>query len=92
MLHRCGMGFGLVGLTGLLADDGVLGDENAAATNPLAVKQPHFPARAKHVVHLFMNGGASVAMPPRQIAGATSGSLLSTATSRQFQRGLQAVV
>ncbi|MDA1051816.1 MAG: DUF1501 domain-containing protein [Planctomycetota bacterium] len=59
MLHRCGMGFGLVGLTGLLADDKALGSENANATNPLAVKQPHFPARAKHVVHLFMNGGAS---------------------------------
>ena len=59
MLHRCGMGFGLVGLTGLLADDDALGSENSTATNPLAVKQPHFPARAKHVVHLFMNGGAS---------------------------------
>jgi hypothetical protein len=26
---------------------------------PLAVKSPHFPARAKHVIHLFMNGGPS---------------------------------
>jgi len=59
MLHRCGMGFGLVGLTGLLADDDALGSEVSPAGNPLAVKQPHFPARAKHVVHLFMNGGPS---------------------------------
>jgi len=59
MLHRCGMGLGLVGLTGLLADDGTLGSERDNAPNPLAVKQPHFPARAKHVIHLFMNGGAS---------------------------------
>src|SRR5439155_606217 len=27
--------------------------------NPLAPKKPHFSARAKHVVHLFMNGGPS---------------------------------
>src|SRR5690606_12045154 len=27
--------------------------------NPLAPKSPHFPAKAKHVIHLFMNGGPS---------------------------------
>ena len=31
----------------------------ADAINPLAPKQPHFPAKAKHVIHLFMNGGPS---------------------------------
>ncbi len=57
LLRRGGMGFGLIGLAGVLADDGRL----AAATdvNPLAPKQPQFPARAKRVVHLFMNGGPS---------------------------------
>ncbi|MDX1979720.1 MAG: DUF1501 domain-containing protein [Bryobacteraceae bacterium] len=30
-----------------------------AAENPLAVKQPHFTARAKHVIFLFLNGGLS---------------------------------
>jgi hypothetical protein len=59
MLHRCGMGFGRVGLAGLLADERALGSERPKANGPLAVKEPHFPARAKHVVHLFMNGGAS---------------------------------
>jgi hypothetical protein len=59
MLHRCGMGFGLVGLAGLLNDDAALGNEATKAASPLAVKQPHFLATAKHVVHLFMNGGAS---------------------------------
>ncbi len=55
MLERCGLGFGMLGLAGLLADDRVLA---AAGTgNPLAAKRPHFPARAKHVIHLFANGG-----------------------------------
>ncbi|MFN9432029.1 MAG: DUF1501 domain-containing protein [Acidobacteriota bacterium] len=30
-----------------------------AALDPLAVKQPHFPARAKRVIFLFMHGGPS---------------------------------
>jgi hypothetical protein len=55
LLRRGGMGFGLLGLAGLLAR------ESAAANdiNPLAPKRPHFPARARQVVHLFMNGGPS---------------------------------
>src|SRR5690606_13200750 len=48
-----GTGLGMVGLAGLLADC------QGAATGPLAVKPPHFPARAKHVIHLYMNGGPS---------------------------------
>ena len=53
------MGFGLVGLTGLLAEG--LSPARAGSTNlnPLAPHAPHFPARAKQVVHLFMNGGPS---------------------------------
>jgi hypothetical protein len=61
------MGFGLVGLAGVLADDGRLGWSSpadagtvpASPLNPLAPRSPHFPARAKQVVHLFMNGGPS---------------------------------
>jgi hypothetical protein len=33
--------------------------ELLAADNPLAPKQPHFPARAKRVIWLYMTGGAS---------------------------------
>jgi hypothetical protein len=32
---------------------------HAAITNPLSAKAPHFPAKAKRVIHLFMNGGPS---------------------------------
>jgi hypothetical protein len=33
--------------------------EAAESLNPLAPKRPHFPAKAKHVIHIFMNGGPS---------------------------------
>src|SRR6476660_5756619 len=56
MLTRCGTGLGLLALAGVLAEDGAL---TAADLDPLAPKAPHFPAKAKHVVHLFMNGGPS---------------------------------
>jgi hypothetical protein len=61
LLAQCGMGFGLVGLTTVLADAGELltAASASSAPSPLAPKQPHFPARAKQVVHLFMNGGPS---------------------------------
>src|ERR1700754_2869675 len=58
LLRRGGMGLGLLGLAGVLAESG----EPARADtdlNPLAPKAPHFPAKAKHVIHLFMNGGPS---------------------------------
>src|SRR5262245_5171177 len=58
LLGRCGMGFGALGLAQLLADDRAL---SAAPVhlNPLAPRAPHFPAKAKRVIHLFMNGGPS---------------------------------
>jgi len=61
LLRRSGMGFGMLGLVGLLASEGLLDSQAAAAdyTNPLAPRQPHFPGKAKRVIHLFMNGGPS---------------------------------
>src|SRR5687768_9007770 len=60
MLSRCGMGLGMLGLTAALSDAGELTSAGApSAAGPLAPKHPHFPARAKQVVHLFMNGGPS---------------------------------
>ena len=55
-LTRCGTGIGLMALAGVMADDA-----RAAlpATDPLAPKPGHFMGKAKHVVHLFMNGGPS---------------------------------
>lgn len=57
MLARCGTGMGLVGLAGLLFDDRqAVGSDHV---NPLSPRAPHFAARAKRVIHLFMNGGPS---------------------------------
>src|SRR5438552_1757515 len=60
LLCRCGMGLGTVGLTALLQDWGFLGRAEAATSlKPLAPRKPQFPAKAKRVIHLFMNGGPS---------------------------------
>ena len=54
------MGFGVIGLAGVLADDRALGGPPVGSgLNPLAPRAPQFRARAKQVVHLFMNGGPS---------------------------------
>jgi hypothetical protein len=50
-------GFGSLALADLLRRDGVAADPSAS--NPLAAKEPHFRARAKHVIFLFMQGGPS---------------------------------
>ncbi len=59
LLRRSGAGLGLLGLAAVLADDGRLAAQPATGANPLAPKAPHFPAKAKRLVHLFMNGGPS---------------------------------
>ena len=56
LLARCGAGFGTLALADLLSRQGLLAAE---ATNPLAPKKPHFPAKAKAVIWVFVNGGHS---------------------------------
>ncbi|MGH7139817.1 MAG: DUF1501 domain-containing protein, partial [Pirellulales bacterium] len=60
-LLSSGMGLGLLGLAGVLSAEGLLGRAEAANgyANPMLPKPPHFPTKAKHVIHLFMNGGPS---------------------------------
>jgi hypothetical protein len=60
-LKRVGNGFGLLALAGLLEQERMLVSSTRAAeaANPLAPKQSHFPAKAKSVIWLFMNGGPS---------------------------------
>ena len=61
-LQRMGTGMGMLGLAGIMASDGRLmagATADAGAASPLAVKAPHFAPKAKHVIHLFMNGGPS---------------------------------
>ncbi|HYE31055.1 MAG TPA: DUF1501 domain-containing protein [Methylomirabilota bacterium] len=58
-LNKCGMGMGALGLAGMLGNFLSPTTQAANYANPLAPKQPHFPAKAKRVIHLFMNGGPS---------------------------------
>src|SRR5436190_8708452 len=60
-LGRCGLGFGMVSLSTLLAPQ--LAAQAAAtdgtSNSPLSPRPPHFPPRAKRVLHIFANGGPS---------------------------------
>ncbi len=59
-LNRFGMGMGVLGLAGLMADDMLLGSSlHAANTSPLAPKTPPLPGKAKAVVHIFAQGAPS---------------------------------
>lgn len=54
MLARTANGFGAVALMSLLAEQ-----SKAAGLDPMAVRSPHFAAKAKNVIFLFMDGGPS---------------------------------
>ena len=59
-LNECGIGLGKAALGSLLV--GGMARSNAAdavPSNPLASKQPHYPGKAKAVIHLFMAGAPS---------------------------------
>jgi hypothetical protein len=58
MLQRLGTGLGVLGLAGILHEDRLRAVTPKTA-NSLAPRAPHFPPRAKRVIHLFMNGGPS---------------------------------
>ena len=61
-LERSGAGFGALALPGLLGAAGLTGASaaaHAATSSPMAPRQPHFAPRAKHVIHIFLNGGPS---------------------------------
>ncbi|HKD06672.1 MAG TPA: DUF1501 domain-containing protein [Bryobacteraceae bacterium] len=50
-LKTMGTGFGMTAFASLA--------NSAVSADPLAPKAPHFPAKAKHVIFLFLNGGPS---------------------------------
>lgn len=62
LLGRSGMGLASLGLAGLMDGQGMLSHSAQAAgstLSPMTPREPHFPAKAKHVIHIFLNGGAS---------------------------------
>ena len=66
-LGHMASGMGGIALSALLAEQGLLaadgdakdGDASTRPANPLAPKPPHFPGRAKRVLHIFCTGAVS---------------------------------
>ena len=56
LLQRSAVGFGSLALASMLANESSI---RAADENPLAARLPHFAARAKWIIFLFMVGGVS---------------------------------
>ncbi|MDA1048435.1 MAG: DUF1501 domain-containing protein [Verrucomicrobia bacterium] len=57
-LSKIGAGMGSIGLAGMMGQ-GSLSGATGSSPNPLAPKEPHFPAKAKRIIQLFMPGGPS---------------------------------
>ena len=57
-LNRMGMGFGAMSLASLMPQS-LSASPTRANLSPLAARQPHFPAKAKRVIHLFAQGAPS---------------------------------
>jgi hypothetical protein len=55
LLRNTACGFGMLGLKSILA----AAEKQEERSSPTAPKAPHFPARAKRVIFLFMDGGPS---------------------------------
>lgn len=57
VLQSAGIGFGSVALAGMLGRNAPLNAaQSADPLRPLAPKAPHFPAKAKRIIFLFMQG------------------------------------
>src|SRR5438128_1849115 len=64
LLRQCAAGFGSLALTSLLAEEAQAANPQSEIRNPqwndpLAPKPPHFPARARRIIFVFMKGGPS---------------------------------
>ena len=59
MLRRFASGFGILGLSGLLANDFARSALASGEASPLVLKPPMFTPKAKRVIFLFMSGGPS---------------------------------
>lgn len=57
MLQTSAVGFGNLALASLMSEESQA--ESASTTDPLDVRKPHFRARAKKIIFLFMKGGPS---------------------------------
>jgi hypothetical protein len=56
---ECALGLGKIALTSMLAEGRLLAGQQQSTVNPLAPRPPHYRAKAKNVIFLFMAGGPS---------------------------------
>ena len=57
-LRDCGIGVGKIALAGLLSEP-IMANTTVSQDDPMAQRPPHFRAKAKAVIHLFMAGAPS---------------------------------
>ena len=96
-LFRSGGGLGAIALNWLAAHDARARDRLSATKNPFAVKKPHFEARAKRVIFLFMVGGPSQMdlFDPKPALAKWAGKPLPEETGRpksQFTKGDEVIL
>ncbi|MBI3882181.1 MAG: DUF1501 domain-containing protein, partial [Verrucomicrobia bacterium] len=58
-LNRFGLGFGALGLATMLPEIAGAAPSEVRNLSPLMPKQPHFPGKAKRVIHIMCQGGPS---------------------------------
>ena len=90
LLRTTGVGIGSLAFASLLADSGdlVAAPRNRdRSSSPLATRHPHFPAKAKRIIHLFMNGGPSQAdtFDPKPTLTKLNGQKLPDSVREQLQ-------
>jgi hypothetical protein len=60
MLKESAVGFGSLAMAAMLADEpSATAADAGASVSPLAPRPPHFPARARRIIFLFLTGGPS---------------------------------
>ncbi len=59
LLRASGAGFGALALSGMLAEQVRATERASAKSQPLAPKAPHFAAKAKRIIFLFLEGAFS---------------------------------
>ncbi|MFO1065630.1 MAG: DUF1501 domain-containing protein [Pirellulales bacterium] len=58
-MRRCGMGFGSLALADLMLNESPRLSAADSIKTSAGLVPLHFPARAKHIIHVFLNGGVS---------------------------------
>ena len=57
LLCRAGMGMGAIAMSNMVGS--AFAGDDKSSLNPLQPRRPHFAAKAKRVIHIFLNGGPS---------------------------------